>query len=46
MTIDRFVDVPEENVPNVNTVPKRKNQDKHVTMFGTKLLTLRKRKLL
>jgi len=40
INLDRCVDLPEENVQHVNSLPKLRNQDKHVTMFGTKLLTL------
>ena len=40
INLDRYVDLPRENVHSVNTLPKRKNQDKHVNMYGTILLTL------
>ena len=40
INLDRYVELPEENVQHVNSLPKLRNQDKHVTMLGTKLLTL------
>ena len=40
INLDRYVDLLEENVQKVNSLPTRRNQDKHVNMFGTKLLTL------
>ena len=40
INLDMYVDLPEENVQLVNSLPKLRNQDKHLTMFGTKWLTL------